>query len=96
MHSLGLRVQDTQPSQACNGRQGTAGQDQTLKMNEGFFLFSGHRAAWDGEREGRQAGETQSKTHGGTLNIDVLSDWSIEPYVDHIQGDPIDLREMLN
>lgn len=34
--SHGPRVQDIQPSQACNDRQGTAGQDQTLSMDEVF------------------------------------------------------------
>lgn len=35
--SHGPRVQDIQPSQACNDRQGTAGQDQTLSMDEVFL-----------------------------------------------------------
>lgn len=32
----GPTVQDSQPPQACNDRPGTAGQDQTLKMDEFF------------------------------------------------------------
>lgn len=44
------RVQDSQAPQACNGRQGTVGQDQTLKMDE-FFPRS--PTTEDGEVQGK-------------------------------------------
>lgn len=64
VHSLGLAVQDTQPSQACNGRQGTAGRDQTLQMDEGVFFFRS-RSAWNRESERRTT--TRGNTVQNTL-----------------------------
>lgn len=62
------KVQDIQPSQACNGRQGTAGQDQTLSMDE-VFLRS--QTVWNRKKD-KVPRRTKCKADSGIFkNSDV-------------------------
>lgn len=68
VHLLRLGVQDTQPSQACNGSQGTAGRDQTLKMDEGFFFF---QVAECRELRQRRTTNRSNTVQNADWNLDV-------------------------